>query len=201
MNDPSGMWAESPSGGITRTVVDPIGNIIYHDDKDNKIYRSPDGKMGRDGNVDGLTVVGEEKPGEDYHKGGYLRINYYGDHQVYSSRIQYLYSCEGIEEDYTLETILFPGISLIKYLKYALFAKNSLKRAKSLGAAAKGSLKGKSFRGGNKKQRDGLINKFEKDFQRWFHRDWKVDGDPNASYKEIYDAYKTWVELGKPKAK
>lgn len=69
--DPSGMWAED----ITKTVVDEEGNIIYHDDSEDKnIYFSPDGKQGADGNTDGLKAIGTEKEGTTYAVGWKLRF-------------------------------------------------------------------------------------------------------------------------------
>lgn len=44
------------------------------------------------------------------------------------------------------------------------------------GAAGKGFSKGKIFRGGSKRVRDGYINSKSKDFQRWFHRYYKDPG-------------------------
>jgi RHS repeat-associated protein len=38
-----------------------------------------------------------------------------------------------------------------------------------------------------------------RDFQDWFHRQWKQPGDPDATKEEIEEAYKEWVDQGKPK--
>jgi RHS repeat-associated protein len=37
-----------------------------------------------------------------------------------------------------------------------------------------------------------------RDFQRWFHRCWKQQGDPDASKGDIQEAYDEWVSRGKP---
>ena len=38
-----------------------------------------------------------------------------------------------------------------------------------------------------------------KDFQKWFHRCWKEQGNPNADKAEIEEAYDEWVRSGMPK--
>ncbi len=61
--------------------------------------------------------------------------------------------------------------------------------------------RGKEFRGGKQKARDGYLKSKDKDFQRWFHRDYKDPGAPNASKEAIDEAFKTWEQLGSPKVK
>jgi len=38
-----------------------------------------------------------------------------------------------------------------------------------------------------------------KDFQKWFHRCWKRDGNPDAGKEEIEEAYAEWLRHGSPK--
>jgi len=114
MNDPSGMWAEA----ITKTVIDPKGKIIYHDDSKNKtIYLSPDGIVGRDGNTNGLSVIGQEDPRNDYTKGRYVWFN---DDKSGHITASYYYPASGrIDEDNTIEEIVFPAYAGFRYIKYA----------------------------------------------------------------------------------
>ncbi len=60
---------------------------------------------------------------------------------------------------------------------------------------------GKTFRGGNKKSRDGYLTSKPKDFQRWFHRFYKYRGSPNAPKQDIDDAFVEWQALGRPTVK
>ena len=41
----------------------------------------------------------------------------------------------------------------------------------------------------------------DRNFQRWFHKCVKQDGDPDATRAELSDAYALWVEYGKPDGK
>ncbi len=70
--DPTGMYAEA----ITKTVINPEGEIIYHDDdpNDKNIYFSPDGEQGKDGNTDGLDKVGVERTGRSYEVGSQVTV-------------------------------------------------------------------------------------------------------------------------------
>jgi RHS repeat-associated protein len=36
-------------------------------------------------------------------------------------------------------------------------------------------------------------------FQNWFHRCWKVDGDPDATQDEIAEAFDEWNRIGRPR--
>jgi len=54
MIDPTGMSAE----GLSTTIVDPNGRIIYHkDDDDKNIYKS--NSFTSDGNTDWMDVIGQ----------------------------------------------------------------------------------------------------------------------------------------------
>jgi len=69
-------------------------------------------------------------------------------------------------------------------------------------ACSKGK-KGKSFRGGEKKNRDdwGKYTK-EKDFQRWWHRQGKEEwGGQDIEPGQLDDVYQYWLDLRKPKVK
>jgi RHS repeat-associated protein len=37
-----------------------------------------------------------------------------------------------------------------------------------------------------------------RDFQDWFHRQWKQEGDPDATKEEMEDAYRQWEDEGRP---
>lgn len=63
---------------------------------------------------------------------------------------------------------------------------------------AKRNFKGKSFRGGKKSKRDPYLAKFSKQFRRWFHRQWKDQGAPNASKDDIDEVYDAWKQAGEP---
>ena len=39
----------------------------------------------------------------------------------------------------------------------------------------------------------------DRDFQDWFHRHWKREGDPDATKKDLDDAYDEWDRQGRPK--
>jgi hypothetical protein len=41
----------------------------------------------------------------------------------------------------------------------------------------------------------------DRNFQRWFHQCIKGPGDPDANRAELADAYRQWVEYGKPDGK
>ncbi|MBQ7171523.1 MAG: RHS repeat-associated core domain-containing protein [Clostridia bacterium] len=61
--------------------------------------------------------------------------------------------------------------------------------------------KGKSFRGGSKKQRDKWYGYNDKGFQKWFERVGKKRFNYNfdiESREEAEELYKLWLELGKP---
>ncbi len=51
---------------------------------------------------------------------------------------------------------------------------------------------------GELSQRDSWYGYNNRNFQRWFHRCWKQPGDPDASKKEIEDAYSEWLSRGAP---
>lgn len=63
--------------------------------------------------------------------------------------------------------------------------------------------KGKTFRGGKKKDRDQWYGHKEKDFQKWWERVGKKEwGGRDIANKEMADeVYDTWAGRGKPKAK
>jgi RHS repeat-associated protein len=76
MIDPDGKFAVDGPTRQTLTVVGPNGKSIYHDpdNPDKRIYFSPDGQTGSDGNVNGLEVIGYERAGVDYSKGQEISI-------------------------------------------------------------------------------------------------------------------------------
>ena len=86
--DPTGMMENA----ITTTVVDANGKVIYHkNDDDNNIYYSSDGVQGRDGNVSGLPVLGQEKRGYNYRVGESLPWGHL------SNRGQQIYLEDGLD--------------------------------------------------------------------------------------------------------
>jgi len=63
--------------------------------------------------------------------------------------------------------------------------------------------KGKSFRGGKKKQRDKWYGYDNKDFQRWWHREGKEQfgGRDIDDAQQAKEAYEYWESIGKPTIK
>jgi hypothetical protein len=63
--------------------------------------------------------------------------------------------------------------------------------------------KGKSFRGGKKKNRDNWYGYNDKSFQRWWHREGKAEfgGDDIEDAEQAKQIYEYWVSIGKPKVK
>lgn len=63
--------------------------------------------------------------------------------------------------------------------------------------------KGKSFRGGKKKNRDNWYGYNDKNFQRWWHRVGKDEygGNDIEDAKMAKEVYQDWVSRGKPKVK
>lgn len=115
-NDPTGMWGESGTNDITKTVVTPDSKIIYHDDSpDKKIYISWDGIKGSDGNTEGLEAVGTEDPNVDYSKGRYWNGLYQGQSNT-TGYMPVWFNDGPIEEDYWLESLLLPGIPFGKLI-------------------------------------------------------------------------------------
>lgn len=45
---------------------------------------------------------------------------------------------------------------------------------------------------------DKWFGKNNRDFQDWFHRNWKQPGDPDAGPDDMNDAYNAWKESGSP---
>nr|WP_245217583.1 RHS repeat-associated core domain-containing protein [Rheinheimera maricola] len=68
-----------------------------------------------------------------------------------------------------------------------------------VGAKARIGSKGNKFRGGKKNQRDGELRGTPKEFRRWFHKNYKQEGDRDSSPEEIREAYDAWIHQGKPK--
>lgn len=60
---------------------------------------------------------------------------------------------------------------------------------------------GKSFRPGKQNSRDANLKQFPKDFQRWFHRFGKEDGNFNATTQELREMFDEWIRMGKPQIK
>jgi len=60
---------------------------------------------------------------------------------------------------------------------------------------------GKSFRPGKQNSRDANLKQFPKDFQRWFHRFGKEDGNFNATTQELREMFDEWIRMGKPQTK
>ena len=63
--------------------------------------------------------------------------------------------------------------------------------------------KGKSFRGGKKKQRDKWYGYDNKDFQRWWHREGKeqFEGRDIDNAQQAQEIYEYWESIGKPTVK
>jgi RHS repeat-associated protein len=75
-HDANGMWSDDTPNTLSKSVVTPSGRIIYHDDgPDKNIYLSPDGQKGKDGNTDGLAVMGREDYRMNYSVGRYVYLN------------------------------------------------------------------------------------------------------------------------------
>ncbi|MGV8096319.1 MAG: DUF6443 domain-containing protein [Mangrovibacterium sp.] len=109
MNDPTGMF------GMSMTVVDPKGQIIYHEDTDDdKIYRSS-GFTYKKGDEKNMEVIGVEEPGIDYSAGRYLRFDNEGNQNT--SLLNPMFANEGIENDYTIESFVIPIYGFIKFIK------------------------------------------------------------------------------------
>lgn len=51
----------------------------------------------------------------------------------------------------------------------------------------------------SKRQHDRSGKLSDKDFRRWFHRNWKSPEDPDASREALEEAYQEWLRLGSPK--
>ncbi|MDY0086424.1 MAG: RHS repeat-associated core domain-containing protein [Bacteroidales bacterium] len=112
-NDPSGMSPEP----ISKTVVDPKGEIIYHDDSEDKgIYLSPDGIQGKDGDKSGLRRVGTEEPWINYRVGDYLLRDAYNNFTAMP--VPYKPMASGaLSNDYTFESLFIPVFGFVKYFK------------------------------------------------------------------------------------
>jgi len=62
--------------------------------------------------------------------------------------------------------------------------------------------KGDYLRGGKQNQRDASIKRYPKEFQRWYHREYKEPGDPDATKEELEELYEEWkAEHPKPENK
>jgi RHS repeat-associated protein len=48
------------------------------------------------------------------------------------------------------------------------------------------------LRGGKQKQRDASIKRYPKEFQRWYHREYKQPGDPDATPEELKELFEEW---------
>ncbi len=48
------------------------------------------------------------------------------------------------------------------------------------------------------RSRDRWYGRNDRRFQNWFHNCWKEKGDPDASKKDIEEAYQEWLARGKP---
>lgn len=59
--------------------------------------------------------------------------------------------------------------------------------------------KGKTFRGGSKKQRDKWYGYNDKDFQKWWES--YKDGGADLTKETIGEVYQEWLDLDKPKVK
>jgi RHS repeat-associated protein len=55
------------------------------------------------------------------------------------------------------------------------------------------------LRGGKQKERDASIKRYPKDFQRWYHREYKQPGDPDATVEELKELFEEWESMGRPK--
>lgn len=86
---------------------------------------------------------------------------------------------------------------------------NLFRRFTPLGRAINASLsiyemtKGKTdhLKGGKQNQRDSDIKQYPTEFQRWYHREHKSPGDPNATRTELNELFKEWNRIGQPRAK
>jgi predicted peroxiredoxin len=113
------MWGESGDNDITKTVVDPRGKIIYHDDSPNKkIYISWNGIQGSDGNTEDLKEVGTEAPNIDYSVGRYWFGLYQGQPNITGYLPAWFNDRPGLEPSFVDDVmeIVFTGggIVLIK---------------------------------------------------------------------------------------
>jgi len=59
------------------------------------------------------------------------------------------------------------------------------------------------LRGGSQQNRDREIKQYPKDFQNWYHKEWKPDVHPgrDATPEELREGYETWEQWGKPVVK
>jgi len=48
------------------------------------------------------------------------------------------------------------------------------------------------LRGGKQKRRDASIKRYPKEFQRWYHREYKQPGDPDATADELKELFEEW---------
>jgi hypothetical protein len=121
-NDPTGMWGESGTNDIAKSVVDPTGKIIYHDDSpDKNIYISWDGIKGSDGNTDGLAAVGTEDPNVNYSKGRYWFGGYRGQPNITGYLPAWFNDRPGLEPSFVddIIEIVFTGGGIILIKKGA----------------------------------------------------------------------------------
>mgnify|MGYP000972459138 CR=1 FL=1 len=124
--DPDGMWPTPEGEGaekdvvneidniLTKTVIDPDGQIIYHDpfSIDQNIYYSLDGIQGADGNTEGLEDIGDEQPGINYSVGRYL---------IFGTNLTVPYrplASGALENDYTFEELFIPVFGWLKYVNF-----------------------------------------------------------------------------------
>ena len=89
-----------------------------------------------------------------------------------------------------------PGLSLLKWTWNNIINPPPPSTINTFNANA-----GKSFRPGKQNSRDANLKQFPKDFQRWFHRFGKEDGNFNATTQDLREMFDEWIRMGKPLTK
>jgi len=89
-----------------------------------------------------------------------------------------------------------PGLSLLKWTWNNIINPPPPSTINTFNANA-----GKSFRPGKQNSRDANLKQYPKDFQRWFHRFGKEDGNFNATTQDLREMFDEWIRMGKPLTK
>jgi RHS repeat-associated protein len=113
--DPDGNSVDYNNFYIEKTIIDPTGRIIYHDDgPDKNIYQSE--SYSSDGNTDGMDKIGQEDPAMDYSVGNYLLKDAFNSWT--NLTLPYNPPASGaIEPDYTFESLFIPVFGFFKFIK------------------------------------------------------------------------------------
>ncbi len=192
--DPTGMSVEEIDGGTRYTGQD--AQDMFKSLQQREAPAGPTNEYVRDKKTGELVKVGD--------KGG-DRTDYIYDGTISEDGETIIWSEENpsVRDNYfpsqTLQTL--DGRDDPIFLAFLAFATGGLSSAEGLASTSLGlAAKRGSFRGGKQSQRDQTIMGYPQDFRRWYHKQYKEKGAPDATKSELKEIHADWIQQGKPRA-